>query len=213
MDRVQEIAEAIAELQPEEKQQLFELLAAQGDLPEQMVDYDMEVERPEPFPWETQPEWEPDYAPNVEQTEALPRESQPGWEADYVLVFDGGSRGNPGWGYGSYAIIRVKDGAQRLKRLELGDGYTNNEAEYDTLAAALKHLTQRIEVAGRQPREFAIEVRGDSALVINQLLGTWKAKEPRMKERRGRCLRLLGQFGAVELKTQPREESVRVLGH
>jgi ribonuclease HI len=213
MDRVQEIAEAIAELQPEEKERLFELLALQGDLPEQTVDYDLEVERPELLPWETQPEWEPDYVPKVEQTEPLPRESQPDWEPDYLLIFDGGSRGNPGWGYGSYAIIRVQDGAQRLKRLELGDGYTNNEAEYDTLVAALKHLIQRIEQAGRRPREFAVEVRGDSTLVINQLLGKWKAKDARMRERRGRCLRLLGQFRAVELKTQPREESVRVLGH
>jgi ribonuclease HI len=213
MDRVQEIAEAIAELRPEEKRQLFELLALQGDLPEQTVDYGLEVERPELLPWEAQPAWDPDHIPNVEPTDQVLREAQPGWEPDYLLVFDGGSRGNPGWGYGSYAIIRVQDGAQRLKRLELGDSYTNNEAEYDTLVAALKHLIQRIEQAGRQPREFAVEVRGDSTLVINQLLGTWKAKDPRMRERRGRCLRLLGQFGAVELKTQPREESVRVLGH
>jgi ribonuclease HI len=191
MDRVHEIAEAIAELQPEEKRQLFELLTVQGDLPEPTVDYALDVAQPE-----------------------LPSsEAQPNWEPDYLLVFDGGSRGNPGWGYGSYAIIRVQDGAQRLKRLELGDDYTNNEAEYDTLVAALKHLIQRIEEAGRRPQEFALEVRGDSTLVINQLLGTWKAKDPRMRERRGRCLRLLGQFGTVELKTQPRAESVRVLGH
>ena len=191
MDRVHEIAEAIAELQPEEKRLLFELLAAQGDLPERGVEYDLDVEQTEPRPSGAQPDWEP----------------------DYLLIFDGGSRGNPGWGYGSYAIIRVQDGAQRLKRLELGDGYTNNEAEYDTLVAGLRHLIQRIEEAGRRPQEFTVEVRGDSTLVIHQLLGKWKAKDPRMRERRGRCLRLLGQFSAVELKTQPREESVRVLGH
>ena len=191
MDRVHEIAEAIAELQPEEKRLLFELLAIQGDLAEREVEYNLDVE----------------------QTEPLPSEAQLDWEPDYLLIFDGGSRGNPGWGYGSYAIIRVQDGAQRLKRLELGDGYTNNEAEYDTLVAGLRHLIQRIEEAGRRPQEFTVEVRGDSTLVIHQLLGKWKAKDPRMRERRGRCLRLLGQFSAVELKTQPREESVRVLGH
>lgn len=191
MDRVQEIAEAIAELRPEEKRQLFEILAIQGDLPEHMVEYELAVEQPEPLTSEAQPDWEP----------------------DYLLVFDGGSRGNPGWGYGSYAIIRVQDGAQRLKRMELGDGYTNNEAEYDTLVAGLTHLIRRIEEAGRRPEEFSVEVRGDSTLVIYQLLGKWKAKDPRMRERRSRCLRLLGRFRAVDLKTQPREESVRVLGH
>jgi ribonuclease HI len=135
------------------------------------------------------------------------------WSPDYVLIFDGGSRGNPGWGYGSYALIRAQDGAQRLERLKLGDGYTNNEAEYDTLVAGLKDLVSRIEDAGRQPQEFNVEVRGDSALVINQVQGRWKAAEPRMVERRDRCRALLRRFGAVRLKAQPREESVRILGH
>jgi ribonuclease HI len=132
---------------------------------------------------------------------------------DYSLVFDGGSKGNPGWGYGSYAITRVKDGARRLERLDLGDGYTNNEAEYDTLIAALRDLIGRIEAAHRDPAEFSLEVRGDSTLVINQLLGRWKAREPRMRERVERCLPLLARFGSFELTHHPREESVRALGH
>jgi ribonuclease HI len=134
-------------------------------------------------------------------------------EPDYVLIFDGGSRGNPGWGYGSYAIVRTQDGAQRLKRLDLGDSYTSNEAEYDTLIAALEYLLGRIKEVGRQAGEFALEVRGDSSLVINQLTGRWRAKDARMQSRRDRCLSLLGRFGSVDLQTQPREESVRVLGH
>jgi ribonuclease HI len=141
---------------------------------------------------------------------SAPRSSRP---PDYVLIFDGGSKGNPGWGYGSYAITRVKDGARRLERLDLGDGYTNNEAEYDTLIAALQDLIQRIQKAGRQPQEFSLEIRGDSMLVIRQVQGKWQAKEPRMKERRDRSLGLLRRFGSVELKAQPRKESVRILGH
>jgi ribonuclease HI len=132
---------------------------------------------------------------------------------DYILIFDGGSQGNPGWGYGSYALRRVQDGAQRIERLTLGDGYTSNEAEYDTLIAGLQDLIGRIERAGRQPEEFSLEVRGDSTLVINQLQGRWKAREPRMAERRDRCLPLLRRFAVVTLKAQPRQESVRVLGH
>lgn len=139
----------------------------------------------------------------------LARASSP----DYVLIFDGGSKGNPGWGYGSYALTRVQGGARRLERIDLGDGYTSNEAEYDTLIAALQDLTSRIEEAGRQPQEFGLEVRGDSALVINQVQGSWQAKEPRMAERRDQCRQLLRRFGRVTLKAQPREESVRILGH
>ena len=191
MDQVQQLARAIAQLDPAAKQRLFELLAAQGDLPA------------------------PDAAAASEgrQLDTLSPAPEPAPSPDYILVFDGGSRGNPGWGYGSYAITRVLDGARRLERLQLGDGYTNNEAEYDALIAALQDLLRRIEGAGRQPKEFSLEVRGDSALVINQLQGTWKANDPRMVERRDRCRPLLDRFGSVHLKTQPRQESVRVLGH
>jgi len=144
---------------------------------------------------------------------ALPQAPARALAPDYILTFDGGSKGNPGWGYGSYAISRVQDGAQRLERLDLGDDYTSNEAEYDTLIAALQNLIGRIEAAGRQPEEFGLEVRGDSALVINQVQGKWQAKEPRMAERRDRCRQLVRRFGRAMLKTQPREESVRLLGH
>jgi hypothetical protein len=43
---------------------------------------------------------------------------------DYTLIFDGGSRGNPGPGYGSYQLTRVADGKQKTKRLEFGDHVT-----------------------------------------------------------------------------------------
>ena len=187
MDRVQKLAAAIARLKPEEKERLFRLLDERGDWPS-------------PAGRASQPELAP----------PLPQGNRP---PDYILIFDGGSKGNPGWGYGSYALIRVQDGAQRLERLNLGDGYTNNEAEYDSLIAGLRDLLDRIEGAGRQPQEFALEVRGDSSLVINQVLGKWKAKDARMRERRDHCRRLLSRFGAVELVLQPRQESVRVLGH
>jgi ribonuclease HI len=190
-ERVREIAVAISRLSPEEQEQLFELLAAQGHLPAHLEAS----------------------TSTAEQLALLSSVSEAPRLPDYILTFDGGSKGNPGWGYGSYAITRVQDGAQRLERLDLGDGYTNNEAEYDSLIAGLQRLLQRIERAGRQPAEFALEVRGDSALVINQLQGKWKAKDPRMRERRNRCQALLSRFGFVKLVAHPREESVRILGH
>jgi ribonuclease HI len=183
------MAAAIGRLQPAQKEVLFRLLAERGDLPGS--------ESP----------------PTLSQGQLDLSPPQGQGSPDYVLTFDGGSRGNPGQGYGSYVIARVQDGAQRLERVDLGDQYTSNEAEYDTLIVALQDLLSRIEQAGRQPQEFALQVRGDSALVLNQVQGKWKAKEPRMRERRDRCLRLLRRFGTLELKLQPREESVRVLGH
>jgi ribonuclease HI len=191
MDTIEEIVQAIGRLSAKDKETLWDLLLKEGYLPEG-------YKAP---------------APAGKQMDLLPSNSGRRRSPDYVLVFDGGSKGNPGWGYGSYAITRVQDGSQRIERLDLGDEYTNNEAEYDTLIAGLEDLIRRIEAAGEQPQAYSLEVWGDSTLVLNQVQGKWQAKDPRMRERRGRCLRLLRRFNSVDLKIQPREESVRVLGH
>jgi ribonuclease HI len=130
-----------------------------------------------------------------------------------TLAFDGGSLGNPGPGYGSYALIKTSDGKKRVVRLDFGGEMTNNEAEYDTLIAGLNDLIQRLTEAERSPSEFSIEVRGDSNLVINQVSGAWKARDERMRARRNQVRELLGHFAASRLVLQPRQESVRILGH
>jgi len=123
-----------------------------------------------------------------------------------LLVFDGGSKGNPGLGYGSYA---VKTGPQTtITRLEFGNGVTNNEAEYDTLITALEMLVDQEDTS-----QITLEVRGDSQLVIFQVLGRWKARNARMRVRRDRVRELLRHFRGFRLVLQPREDSVRVLGH
>jgi len=134
-------------------------------------------------------------------------------QPDYVLVFDGGSIGNPGPGYGSYVLIRVSDGKKQMVRLDFDREMTNNEAEYDTLIAGLNDIIGRIVEAGRDPSEFSIEVRGDSSLVLNQVSGIWKAKDERMRSRRNLVRELLGRFGAHKLVLQTRQESIEILGH
>jgi ribonuclease HI len=141
--------------------------------------------------------------------EASELEGQP----DYTIIFDGGSEGNPGPAYGSYALIRQRDEKKRIVRLDFGRDMTNNEAEYETLIAALDGLIERIELARRSPGEFSLEIRGDSKLVLNQVKGTWKAKDDRMRALRNRARNLLSRFDAHHLVHQGREESVRVLGH
>ena len=132
-------------------------------------------------------------------------------EADYVILFDGGSEGNPGPGYGSY-LLKTRSGRKRITRLEFGEA-TSNEAEYKTLLAALTELVEEIERAGKSPAEFTVEVRGDSALVVNQVLGRWKAKEPRLKALRDEARRLLSRFKAHRVLKVPREEVKAELGH
>jgi ribonuclease HI len=132
---------------------------------------------------------------------------------DYTIVFDGGSRGNPGQGYGSYALRRDRDGKVRLRRLRFGDQVTSNQAEYRALIAALEDLIGTIEKAGRSPAEFSIDIRGDSRLILYQLDGKWKTKSLNLMPLRDRAAELLAELGSYKLTWQAREETVKILGH
>jgi ribonuclease HI len=133
-------------------------------------------------------------------------------EQPIVVIFDGGSRGNPGQGYGSYAL-RWPGQSQQIVQLRFGDRVTNNEAEYDTLIAALEAIVQRLEDSGVAPKTAKLEARGDSLLVVNQVKGLWEVKEARLQVRRDRVRELLDTFAAWQLTHHDRENSVQTLGH
>lgn len=132
---------------------------------------------------------------------------------DYTIVFDGGSRGNPGTGYGSYALIRNQDGKLRKKRLRFSDQVTSNQAEYRALIAALEDLVSTIEKARRSPTDFSVEIKGDSQLVMRQIEGSWKTKSLNLMPLRDRVEELLAQLGSFTLTWQPRQRSEKLLGH
>lgn len=129
-----------------------------------------------------------------------------------TLVFDGGSKGNPGQGYGSYALD-WNGRSEPASRLTFPGQMTNNEAEYDVLLAALSAIQEELQQRGIDPTQVDLTVRGDSKLVISQVQGTWQAREPRLLERRDRVRSLLKHFGRVRLEHHPRSASVAVLGH
>ena len=132
------------------------------------------------------------------------------------MVFDGGSRGNPGQGYGSFALISSGlwgDSKERIHRLDFGGGMTNNQAEYDSLIAALELLIREVGGLGYDPRSVALEVWGDSMLVIRQVRREWKVKDGKLRPRCKRARELLSQFGRTNLQRQRREKSVALLGH
>ena len=132
--------------------------------------------------------------------------------ATYRVVFDGGSLGNPGRGYGSFAITGPAGYAvlQRLSYDDRGDRVTNNEAEYLTLIAALERLVGDLGERGRQAR---VDVLGDSQLVLSQLRGAWKVRKEELKPLHYRASVLLDRFGRFDLTWQPRAKTVKVLGH
>ena len=132
-------------------------------------------------------------------------------DADYTIIFDGGSRGNPGEGYGSYEL-RTRT-ARQIERLTFGNRVTNNEAEYLTLIAALEYILTELQKSGRDPKQVELDIRGDSQLVLKQLKGEWKIKNERMRALADKCHVLLRRFGRWHLTWHERAESVELLGH
>jgi len=128
------------------------------------------------------------------------------------IVFDGGSRGNPGEGYGSFALD-WPGYPREIVQLNFGDNVTNNEAEYDTLIAALEAVRDRMKVQLIETGSVILSIWGDSLLVCNQVMGEWECKEPRLQVRLEKVRTLLSGFGESELNHHPREKSVEILGH
>jgi ribonuclease HI len=133
-------------------------------------------------------------------------------EKPIKIFFDGGSKGNPGHGYGSYALDWPAYPRQ-VVRLQFGNHVTNNEAEYDTLIAALEAVLKRLAETGADPKSAKVEVWGDSQLVINQVNGEWQTNKPELQIRRDRAQALLEQFGRSWLRYHKRENNVDILGH
>ena len=76
---------------------------------------------------------------------------------------------------------------------------TNNQAEYE---AILKGLQLLYEV-----RAEAIEVFGDSQLIINQFIGLYGCKEDTLKRYYDECQRLLKEFPRVSFQNIPRTQN------
>jgi ribonuclease HI len=94
------------------------------------------------------------------------------------MYTDGGARGNPGpAGIG----VVIQDSTEKILK-EFGEYIgetTNNMAEYEALIRALKAAK---ELFGNTLREKKVEVRMDSELVVRQLGGQYKVKEPSLKD-------------------------------
>ena len=87
-----------------------------------------------------------------------------------VIHTDGGARGNPG--PAGAGVVAFHDGKKifELKKY-LGDGKTNNWAEYEALILALT------EAKKRGLTKKPLEVRMDSELIVKQMNGEYQVKE------------------------------------
>lgn len=146
---------------------------------------------------------------NTAQSTSTPTRDRP-WHV--YLVFDGGSLGNPGKGYGSYVYKGVVSQTTPVT-IEYPGQTTNNEAEYRTMINGLQSILAALRAQDIDPSTLKIAVRSDSKLVIEQVNGRWKVKKAELRPLVQQSQALLGEFASWDLAWHPRTESVRILGH
>lgn len=128
----------------------------------------------------------------------------------FEIVFDGGSKGNPGPGYGSFEIHRNGQLFDRKLEVPFGDRLTNNQAEYMSLIRGLKAVIEHPEI---DTLKAEIIIKGDSQLVIKQLNGEWKVKNANMQPLWAEARGLLTEVGKWQAVWHDRSNSVKILGH
>jgi ribonuclease HI len=104
----------------------------------------------------------------------------------YLVAYtDGGARGNPGpSGYG--VVIKDESGSKVAALSEYLGHQTNNFAEYQGLIAALEYTLEH------GPK--ALKVISDSELLVRQVKGIYKVKNPTLQDLHGRAKELIGQL-------------------
>jgi ribonuclease HI len=105
---------------------------------------------------------------------------------DYLVAHtDGGARGNPGpAGYG--VVIHDARGNKVAALSEYLGRQTNNFAEYQALIAALEYAVKH------GPK--ALKVISDSELMVRQIKGIYKVKDPTLRDLHTRASQLIRQL-------------------
>lgn len=106
-----------------------------------------------------------------------------------TIEFDGGSRGNPGPA-GTGTVIRAQDGTVIRTIGHFLGRATNNVAEYRALITGLREA----KMLGAE----RVMVRGDSELIIKQMRGEYRVKNPDLKKLYDEAQAIVREFGRVD---------------
>jgi ribonuclease HI len=121
-------------------------------------------------------------------------------QIEYKLQFDGCSKNNPGLA-GAGAVI-YKNGIEIwANHLFVGTNNTNNYAEYMGLIFGLE---KAIELNIK-----ALQVEGDSLLVINQMIGKYKCNSQNLIELYNKAKILVSDFDEIKFSHIFRNKNVR----
>lgn len=115
-----------------------------------------------------------------------------------IVEFDGGSRGNPGPA-GIGVVVRAADGTSLLTLGRFIGRATNNVAEYTALVTALR---EALKLGAKR-----ICVRGDSELVVRQMLGQYRVRHPDLVPLYHQAQDLYGQFEEAHIEHNARHRN------
>ena len=122
-----------------------------------------------------------------------------------IIYTDGGSRGNPG--KAAIGVVFCNEMGQIINKYGeyLGDGLTNNDAEYQAVIFALKKFKA---VFGKKIAEVSeVEIRSDSELLVNQMNGKYKLENEKIQKFFIEIWNLKIDFESVKFKAIPREKN------
>ncbi|MDO8570858.1 MAG: ribonuclease HI family protein [Candidatus Daviesbacteria bacterium] len=119
-----------------------------------------------------------------------------------IINTDGGSRGNPGPGACAF-VISDEHGKQIAGEGKFLGVCTNNEAEYEAVILAFEWVVNNL--ANNLPENIAF--KADSKLVVEQLSGRFKVKNPRIAVLHGRVRVLEKNMSEITYTYIPREEN------
>jgi ribonuclease HI len=121
------------------------------------------------------------------------------------LWTDGGARGNPGPAAFAY-VLEAEDGTVLDARGEAIGVATNNVAEYSALVAGLERAV------GAGVRE--LEVRSDSELMVKQMRGEYRVKNPDLRAlflEASRAARAVGRVSYTHVRREHNELADRLV--
>ena len=119
-------------------------------------------------------------------------------EAHYTLMFDGGSRGNPGV-CGSGFVIYEGEIQKWQGYKKVSEKNTNNFAEYMGIILGMAFSIEK-DIKN-------LHVKGDSLLVVNQLLGKWKVNSPNLKPLYKNATELMKEFNVLTISHVKRDKN------
>ena len=108
---------------------------------------------------------------------------------------DGGSRGNPG--PAGYGVHITRDDGSSVDLKEAIGVATNNIAEYNGLLAALRWAVHE--------GVRSLHVKADSELMVKQMLGVYRVKNPGLQPLYEEARRLAARIGRVTFEHVRRE--------